>query len=54
MGSFYDATNSQAVYFVDVHATRDILGTDPIKVVGLVHMTEATYVSDVTAFAHYV
>jgi hypothetical protein len=54
MGSFYDATNSQAVYFVDVHATRDILGTDPIKVVGLVHMTEATYLSDVTAFAHYV
>jgi hypothetical protein len=54
MGSFYDATNSQAVYFVDVHATRDILGTDPIKVVGLVHMTEATYLSGVKAFAHYV
>jgi hypothetical protein len=54
MGSFYDATNSQAVYFVDTRATSDILGTDPIKVVGLVHMTDATYLSDARAFAHYV
>ena len=54
MGSFYDVTNQQAVYFVDTKAGNPITGLDPIQVVGLVHMTDATYLSNTKGFVNFV
>jgi hypothetical protein len=54
MGSFYDATHQQAVYFVDINAAGFMQDTDEIQVVGLVHMTDATYLSNTKGFVNFV
>src|SRR5262249_24955277 len=52
--AFYDITDQQAVYVVDVQATNRMEAGDAVRVVGMVHMSQATFLSDNTAFVHFV
>src|SRR5262249_25627688 len=43
--AFYDITDQQAVYVVDTTAASPIRGTDAVRVVGMVHMSQADFLS---------
>jgi hypothetical protein len=54
MAAFYDVTDQQAVYVIDTQAFGVIVGTDIVRVVGLVHMTEAQFNTGLAAFTAFV
>ena len=54
LGSFFDSTNGEAVYFVDTVATNPIEQFDAIAVVGLVHMTQTQYNTTAASAVHFV
>ena len=54
MGSFFDTTTQQAVYFVDTNAFTPMEALDPIHVVGLVHMNATQYAANAATAVHFV